>query len=29
MELAIGAAVRMEAMRRYNEYLAIKFGLTV
>jgi len=27
MELAIGAALRMEAMRRYNEYLAVRFGL--
>ncbi len=27
MELAIGGALRMEAMRRYNEYLALKFGL--
>ena len=27
MELAIGGVLRMEAMRRYNEYLALKFGL--
>ncbi|AFZ11439.1 hypothetical protein Cri9333_0473 [Crinalium epipsammum PCC 9333] len=27
IELAIGGALRMEAMRRYNEYLALKFGL--
>ena len=27
MELAIGGAIRMEAMRRYNEYLAVRFGL--
>jgi len=27
MELAIGGALRMKAMRHYNEYLAIKFGL--
>lgn len=27
MELAIGGAFRMEAMRRYDEYLALKFGL--
>lgn len=26
-ELAIGGALRMEAMRRYNEYLALRFGL--
>jgi len=28
MELAIGGAIRMEAMRRYNQYLASKFGLS-
>ncbi|MBE9263568.1 iron-containing redox enzyme family protein [Microcystis sp. LEGE 00066] len=28
MELAIGGALRMEAMRRYNEYLATKFQLS-
>ncbi len=27
MELAVGGAIRMEAMRRYNKYLAVKFGL--
>ncbi len=27
IELAIGGALRMEAMRRYNEYLATKLGL--
>ena len=27
MELAIGGALRMEAMRRYNEYLAVRLGL--
>ncbi|MBW4512897.1 MAG: iron-containing redox enzyme family protein [Scytonematopsis contorta HA4267-MV1] len=27
MELAIGGAVRMEAMRRYNQYLALRFGI--
>jgi hypothetical protein len=27
MELAIGGALRMEVMRRYNEYLAFRFGL--
>lgn len=27
MELAIGSVLRMEAMRRYDEYLALKFGL--
>jgi hypothetical protein len=27
-ELAIGGALRMQAMRRYNEYLADSFGLS-
>ncbi len=27
MEMAIGGAFRMEAMRRYNEFLALRFGL--
>jgi hypothetical protein len=27
MELAIGGALRMEAMRRYNQYLSVRFGL--
>lgn len=27
IELAVGGALRMQAMRRYNEYLALKFGL--
>jgi Iron-containing redox enzyme len=27
IELALGGAIRMEAMRRYNEYLAVRFGL--
>jgi hypothetical protein len=27
IELAIGGALRMEAMRHYNEYLALQFGL--
>lgn len=27
IELAIGGAIRMETMRRYNEYLADRFGL--
>jgi hypothetical protein len=27
MELAIGGALRMEAMRRYNEYLAMRFKM--
>lgn len=27
IELAIGGALRMEAMRRYNEFFALKFGL--
>jgi len=27
IEMAIGGAMRMEAMRRYNQYLAQKFGL--
>lgn len=27
IELAIGGALRMEAMRRYNEYLAVRLGL--
>jgi hypothetical protein len=28
VELAVGGALRMEAMRRYNAYLAARFGLT-
>jgi hypothetical protein len=28
MELAIGGALRMEAMRRYNEYLAMRFQIS-
>jgi diphthamide synthase (EF-2-diphthine--ammonia ligase) len=27
LELACGGAIRLEAMRRYNQYLATRFGL--
>ncbi|PHM05960.1 hypothetical protein CK516_37105 [Nostoc sp. 'Peltigera malacea cyanobiont' DB3992] len=27
LELAIGGALRMQAMRRYNQYLALRLGV--